>query len=162
MMTKRMTIVCLLAGAALLAACDQGPPAPEKTAQQLMAEDVQPTAEVFWDSVQYISDETGEHEIYPKTDADWKKTRDAATRMIALAELLQTPGYAEGRGDDWIQISQSLADVGRLAEQAADSKDPEKVFEVGGTMYSVCSGCHQAYPPAEGLGEETAAETPPA
>ena len=146
MMTKRMTIVCLLAGAALLAACDQGPPAPEKTAQQLMAEDVQPTAEVFWDSVQYISDETGEHEIYPKTDADWKKTRDAATRMIALAELLQTPGYAEGRGDDWIQISQSLADVGRLAEQAADSKDPEKVFEVGGTMYSVCSACHQAYP----------------
>ena len=162
MMTKRMTIVCLLAGAALLAGCDQGPPPPEKTAQQLMAEDVQPTAEVFWDSVQYISDETGEHEIYPKTDADWKKTRDAATRMIALAELLQTPGYAEGRGDDWIQISQSLADVGRLAERAADSKDPEKVFEVGGTMYSVCSGCHQAYPPEEGLGEETAAETPPA
>jgi hypothetical protein len=135
--------------AALLAGCDQGPPTPEKTVQQLMADDVQPTAQVYWNAVQYISDEEGEHDIFPRTDADWKKTRDAATRMIELAELMQTPAYAEGRGGDWAQISQSLADVGRLAEQAADSKNPEKVFEVGGTMYSVCSGCHQVYPPTE-------------
>lgn len=150
-----------IAGALLLSACG-GPATPEKTVQQLMAEDVQPTAQVYWDAVQYISDEQGEHDIRPQTDADWKKTRDAATRIVELAELLQTPGYADGRGEDWVQISQSLADVGRLAEQAADSKDPDKVFEVGGTMYSVCSGCHQAYPPAEGLPEETAAEAPPA
>ena len=67
----------------------------------------------------------------------------------------------EGRGDDWVQISQSLAEAGKLAEQAADTKDPDKVFEVGGTLYSVCSGCHQVYPPAEGLAPETAAEAPP-
>ena len=138
-----------IAVAALLAGCDQGPPTPETTVQQLMADDVQPTAQVYWNAVQYISAEEGEHDIFPRTEADWKKTRDAATRMIELAELLQTPGYAESRGDDWIQISQSLAEVGRLAEQAAESKDPEKVFEVGGTMYSVCSGCHQVFPPTE-------------
>lgn len=159
-MTK--ALIPVLAATALLGACNQGPPAPEKTAQQLMAEDVQPTAEVFWNSVQYISDETGQHEIVPKTDEDWKRTRDSATRMIALAELLQTPGYTEGRGEDWVEFSKSLADVGRLAEQAADSRDPEKVFEVGGTMYSVCSACHLAYPPAEGLPEDAAAEAPPA
>lgn len=151
-----------IAGALLLSGCDRGPPTPEKTVQQLMAEDVQPTAQVYWDAVQYISDEEGEHDIFPKTEADWKKTRDAATQIIDLAELLQTPGYAEGRGDDWVEISRSLADVGRLAEQAADSRDPDKVFEIGGTMYSVCSGCHQVYPPAEGLPEEAAAEAPPA
>lgn len=161
-MTKRNSIALAAAGAALLAACNQGPPAPEKTVQQLMADEVQPTAAIFWNSVQFISDEEGYHEIVPETDADWQKTRDAATRMIELAELLQSPGYAEGRGDDWIEISRSLADVGRLAEQAADARDPEKVFEVGGTMYSVCSGCHQVYPPAEGLPDDTAAETPPA
>jgi hypothetical protein len=155
-------LIPALAAAALLAGCDRGPPPPDQTVQQLMANEVQPTAEIYWDSVQFISDEEGYHEIVPETDADWQKTRDAATRMIELAELLQSPGYAEGRGDDWVEISQSLAEVGRLAEQAADSKDPEKVFEVGGTMYSVCSGCHQVYPPAEGLPEETAAEAPPA
>jgi hypothetical protein len=151
-----------IAGSLLVSACDRGPPPPEKTVQQLMADDVQPTAQIYWNAVQYISDEQGEHDIFPRTDADWKKTRDAATRIVELAELMQTPGYADGRGEDWVQIAKSLADVGRLAEQAADSKDPEKVFEVGGTMYSVCSGCHQVYPPAEGLPEETAAEAPPA
>ena len=155
-------LIPALAATALLAGCNQGPPTPDKTVQQLMAEDVQPTAEVFWNSVQFISDEQGYHEIVPETEADWQRTRDAATRLIELAELLQTPGYAEGRGEDWVEISQSMAEVGRLAEQAADSRDPEKVFEVGGTVYSVCSGCHQAYPPAEGLPEETAAEAPPA
>ena len=155
-------LIPALAAVTLLAGCDQGPPPPEQTMQQLMADEIQPTAKTYWDSVQFISDKQGFHEIVPETDADWQQTRDAATRMIELAELLQTPGYAEGRGDDWIEISQSLAEVGRLAEQAADSKDPEKVFEVGGTMYSVCSACHQVYPPEEGLPEETAAEAPPA
>ena len=154
-------LISAFAAATLLAGCDRGPPPPEKTVQQLMADDVQPTAKIFWDSVQFISDEEGYHEIIPETDADWQKTRDAATRMGELAQLLQSPGYTEGRGSDWIQISQSLAEVSRLAEQAADSRDPEKVFEVGGTMYSVCAGCHQVYPPAEGLPEETAAEAPP-
>jgi hypothetical protein len=150
-----------LIAAALVGGCG-GPPTPEKTVQQLMAEDVQPTAQVYWDAVQFISDETGNHDIFPKTDAEWKRTRDAATRIVELAELMQTPGYAEGRGKDWVQISQSLAEVGKLAEQAADSKDPDKVFEVGGTLYSVCSGCHQVYPPAEGLPPQTEAEAPPA
>jgi hypothetical protein len=156
-MTRKFAIA--LVAAALVGGCG-GSPTPEKTVQQLMAEDVQPTAKVYWDAVQFISDETGNHDIFPRTDAEWKRTRDAATRIVELAELLQTPGYAEGRGEDWVQISQSLAEVGKLAEQAADSKDPDKVFEVGGTLYSVCSGCHQVYPPAEGLPPETAAEPP--
>ena len=155
-------LIPALAVAALLAGCDRGPPPPDKTVQQLMADDVQPTAKIYWDSVQFVSDEEGYHEIVPETDADWKKTRDAATRMAELAELLQSPGYTEGRGNDWIQIAQSLADVSKLAEQAADSKDPEKVFEVGGTMYSVCAGCHQVYPPAEAPPEDSAAEAPAA
>jgi len=143
----------LVAGAvttALLGACSQGTQAPEKTVQQLMAEDVQPTAEIYWDAVQYISDETGEHDIFPRTDADWQKTRDAATRIGEFGALLQTPAYTEGRGDDWVQFAKSLVEVSKLAEQAADEKSPDKVFEVGGTIYNVCSACHQVYPATTG------------
>ena len=143
-------IIPALAVFALLAGCDQGPPAPEKTIQQLMAEDVQPTAKVYWDSVQFISDETGDHDIFPRNDAEWQRTKDAATELIELSELLQTPGYTEGRGEDWVQFSKSLGDVGRLAEQAAEEHSTDKIFEVGGTIYNVCSTCHQVYPPAEG------------
>ena len=151
----RLIAVCLLAGA--LGACGQGAATPEKTMQQLMAQDVQPTAEVYWNSVQFISDETGDHDIRPETDADWKKTRDAATKLGDLAVLLRSPAYTEGRGEDWTTFANSMSEVARLAEQAADSKDPDKVFEVGGTIYNVCSACHQVYPPATGPGSEAEA-----
>lgn len=161
-MTKSPSIVIATAMTALLAGCNQGPPAPEQTVQQLMANDVQPTAQKYWDAVQFISDAEGDHEIFPRTDEEWQSTKAAATRIIELANLLKTPAYTEGRGEDWTTFANSLAEVGKLAEEAADSHDPEKVFEVGGTMYSVCSACHQVYPPAEGLPEDTVAETPPA
>ena len=147
-MTKR--IVIAVAGAALLASCNQGPATPEKTVQQLMAEDVQPTAKIYWDSVQFISDETGDHDIVPQTDADWKKTKDAAVKLGEFAELLKTPGYTEGRNEDWTTFANSLGDVAKLAEHAADERNVDKVFEVGGTMYNVCSACHQVYPATVG------------
>lgn len=151
-------IIGMGAIALLLAGCKQEAEAPEQTVQQLMANQVQPTAEIYWNAVQFISDETGDHEIFPKTDAEWQRTRDGATKLGELAALLKTPAYSEGRGADWIQFSDSLAEVAKRAEQAADARDPEKVFEVGGTIYSVCSACHQVYPPAEGIpGEEGAA-----
>ena len=139
-------IIAGLAGTLLLAGCNQGPATPEKTVQQLMAEDVQPTAEVYWDAVQFISDETGDHDIFPKTDADWARTKGAATKLIELAELLKTPGYTEGRNEDWTTFANSLGDVARMAEQAAEERNTDKIFEVGGTMYNVCSACHQVYP----------------
>ena len=147
-MTKRLAI--LLAAAALVGGCS-GPPTPEKTVQQLMAEDVEPNAQIYWKSVQFISDETGDHDIFPRTDEEWARVKAAATRLGEFGTLLQTPGYAEGRGDDWLQFSRSLVEVSKLAEQAAEEKSTDKVFEVGGTIYSVCEACHQVYPPAEGL-----------
>lgn len=149
---SKARIIAIGTTALLLAGCNQTTPAPDQTVQQLMADEVQPTAEVYWDSVQYISDiERGDYEIVPQTDADWKRTRDAATRIGELGQLLRTPAYAQGRGEDWMQIAQSLVDVSKLAEQAADERSVEKVFEVGGTVYSVCKGCHDIYPPAEGI-----------
>jgi len=155
----RKTRVFAITATLLAAGCNQGAEAPGQTIQQLMADQVQPTAEIYWDSVQYISDEAGEHEIFPKTDAEWQRTRDAATKLIELAEVMKTPAYADGRGEDWIQFSNSLAEVGKRAEQAADERSRDKVFEVGGTIYNVCTACHQVYPPAEGFPEDGSAGT---
>ena len=155
-MTK--ALIPALAATALLAGCNQGPPTPEKTVQQLMAEDVQPTAEVYWNSVQFISDEEGEHDIFPKTDLEWQRTKGAATALGELGELLKTPGYTEGRGEDWVQFANSLIDVSRLAEQAAEERNTDKDFEVGGTIYNVCTACHQVYPATTGPEAEAAEE----
>ncbi len=114
-----------------------------------MAHVVQPTAENYWDSVRYISDEDGYHEYVPETDEDWEKTRAAAASLSEFGNLLMTPLYAEGRGADWIEFAQAMHEVGNRAEQAAIDQDVDAVFEVGGTVYNVCTACHQVYPPEE-------------
>jgi cytochrome c556 len=139
-------LIAALAATALLGGCKQGADTPELTLQQFMAQKVDPASKVYFEAVQYISDETGNHDILPQTDADWEKVRQAAADLQGYAAELQTPGYTEGRNADWTQFSQSLAEVSLQAEQAAKDKDPDKVFEVGGTMYAVCDACHMAYP----------------
>jgi hypothetical protein len=160
MTAKRLT--ALAVGMALLAGCDRGPPAPDKTIQQLMAEDVQPTAKIYWDSVGHVSElidgEVVDRDIKPETDADWKRTEDAAVRIGELAELLKTPGYTAGRAEDWTTFSNSLGEVAKLAQQAAQQRDTDKIFEVGGTMYNVCSACHQVYPATSGPEAEAAGQ----
>lgn len=136
-----------------LLGCNQGPP--PMPIKQFMAERVQTTAQTYWDAVRYISDESGYHEYVPKTAAEWERTRKAAEDLQALAKQLQTEDYTEGRAEDWTQFAKSLDEAAQLAEQAAIDKDPEKVFEVGGTLYAVCRACHQVYPPAAGEEESS-------
>jgi hypothetical protein len=119
--------------------------------REYMAGEVQPTAEVYWNAVQFISDEQGDHDIFPRNDAEWDNVRQAAVRLGEMGAELKEPKYAEGRGAAWIDFADGLIEVSAQAEKAAADKSTEAVFEVGGTVYSVCSACHQAYPPAEGL-----------
>jgi hypothetical protein len=147
--------IFVTAGALALASCNQGPP--PVPIKDLMAEQVQPTAQVYWDAVRFVSDETGDHDIMPRTDAEWEKVRKSAEDLGKFGELLKTEAYTEGRAADWTQFAQGLVDVSKLAEQAAVEKNTDKVFEVGGTVYSVCSACHQVYPPAAEPGAATPA-----
>jgi len=115
--------------------------------KQLMAVVVQPQADVFWRSAGSVTDETGEHDLTPTTDAGWLATRSAAATVAEMGNLLMTPQYAQGRGEDWMQFSKSLVEIGQRAEKAAADRNSDAIFETGGTMYNVCSACHQAYPP---------------
>jgi hypothetical protein len=150
--------------AAALAGCNKPEPSTPQAAmiaahdiQQLMAIVVQPQADIFWKSAGSVTDETGLHDLTPTTDAGWLATRSAAATVTEMGNLLMTPTYAEGRGEDWIQFSQALVQIGRKAEKAAVDRNSEAIFEVGGTMYNVCSACHQAYPPKTAAGGEAPA-----
>lgn len=110
-----------------------------------MANHVQPTAQVFWDAVQYISDEQGTHKIVPKTDEEWDRTIAAARTLKELAETLKQPEYAANRGTDWQDFAQGMVDVAGQAEAAARSREPDKVLDTGGVLYNVCSACHEVY-----------------
>ncbi|MXO58923.1 hypothetical protein GRI89_05145 [Altererythrobacter salegens] len=127
-----------------LAACTSGEPA--KPIKDYMAQDVQPTAEIYWNAVQFISDESGDHDIEPQTDAEWADVAQAAARLGEIGKELKDPAYSDTRGSGWNDFADGLIKISADAEAAAKAKDPDKVFEVGGTMYSVCSACHEAYP----------------
>ncbi len=157
-MVFKIRHVALLASTAMLAACG-GSDAdtvelPYGTAQQLMANEVQPTADIYWGAVKFesILNDDGtvtERDIRPETDEDWATVEASAVHMGELGAVMLTPAYADGRGDDWSDFAQGLIDVSARAAQAAADHDPDAVFEVGGTMYNVCRACHQMYPPEE-------------
>lgn len=134
----------LFAMAAALAACKAEP---RTSTKDYMVSEVQPTADIYWKSVQYISDEQGEHEIYPRTDAEWERVRRAAVRLAEIGAELKEPRFAQGRGAAWTDFADGLIEVAAQAEQAAVDQDVDAVFEEGYTVYSVCTACHQAYPP---------------
>lgn len=115
--------------------------------QALMANVVDPQAQVFWHSSGTLTDAKGQHDLTPTTEEGWRATRSAAATVAEMGNLLMTPLYAKGRAEDWIQLSQALVQVGMKAEKAAADRNADAVFETGGTLYEVCSACHQAYPP---------------
>jgi cytochrome c556 len=145
--------------AVAVAGCN-GEPAPVPyDVKALMATDVQPTAQIYWNAVQYVSDAAGLRKIEPKNDAEWARTRQAAAKLREYAEQLKSPAASAGRGTDWSDYAQGLADVAVQAEQAAKERDPDKVFAVGGSIYNVCSACHEVYMPLPG-GAHPAAAAP--
>lgn len=162
-MSRRVAKLVALASLVALGSCAQEPvEQPYGTPQQLMANEMQPTAEIYWGAVGFVSELIDgvavDREYQPETDEDWRSVADSAVKLRELGETLESPAYAEGRGEAWLDFAQGLQDISRQAEQAAIDKNPEAVFEVGGNIYNVCKACHQAYPPEEPEAG-TAAET---
>ncbi len=90
--------------------------------KQLMAAIVQPQADVFWKSAGSFTDATGTHDLRPSTDEGWLRTRSAAATVTEMGNLLMTPQYAQGRGEDWMQFSKALVEIGMKAEKAPSTR----------------------------------------
>lgn len=139
-----------LVAALVINGCEQPPdPTPFQEAidlQELMAHVVEPAAEVYWDSVGTIMDAEGTHEIAPANVNEWIAVENAAATIAESGNLLLIPAR---QVDDprWTALSQAMIAAGRTALAAADSRDPEAVFDAGGAVYVVCAGCHEAFAP---------------
>lgn len=113
--------------------------------QWFMANVMQPTTDVFWGSAGWLIDADGEHNLAPTTEEGWANVVTHAAILAELGNVLMTPPYADGRGDDWIEFAGALADVGMQAQAAAESRNEDQIFEVGSTVYRICEACHTAY-----------------
>ena len=133
---------------ALLVGCGGAPEPPPFSAvadpRQLMVSVIEPAAEVYWDAVGTVMDLEGTYEIEPRTHEEWEAVENAAYVIAESGNLLLMDERAQGR-PHWTAMSRSMIDIGRRAIEAARRRDPQAVFEVGGDVYLVCTGCHAVY-----------------
>jgi hypothetical protein len=179
---KSLLAVTLASG---LAACGQQnsttPPSVEQPAkvespfkltagiQDIMALEVDPSADALWESVSTTVTKTGAHVHKPLTDADWAKARGHALILIEASNLLLmdgrrvaregvqtledhgTPGNLtaeqsqqaiDANRQTFVSFATALRGVGSELLKAVEAKDTDAMMEAGATMDQVCEGCH--------------------
>ena len=132
----------------VLAACEQAPPStPYKavaSTKQLMAEVIEPAADVYWGAVGSVTDAHGTVETAPTTDDEWNTVRNAALTVAESGNLLMMDARARNH-DEWMTLSRGLIDAGERARAAAESKKAKAVFDAGAEVYQACVNCHAIY-----------------
>ena len=110
----------------------------------LMQAVVDPTADELWDAVRTIVDKEGTHEIRPKSNEEWTAARNHAVTLAESGNLLMMVPRAKD-GGEWMALSRAMVDQAERAIKAADAKNADELFTVGGDIYETCSNCHQKY-----------------
>jgi hypothetical protein len=166
----------VLAGAMLiLAACNNGSPAPAASApsaaaadsdarpyntklevKQVMAHGVDPIADALWEKQGWVIDAAGEHELFPTTDADWTAQAYASVALSELGNALMLPGRGASDEKRWQEYAAALNKMALRQSEMALKKDKQAFFDAGGQVYEVCKDCHQKYI----LGEDNAPPPP--
>jgi len=143
-------LLCLIGGALCVAGAscarqpDPPPYKPVATVVQLMEGPIVHAAEVYWDSVSTVVDKDGIHENFPKNDEEWEAVWAAGITIGESGNLLMMSSRAADNAE-WMRLSAALVDAGMEGAQAAESKNPEKVLELGEKIYNVCTECHMKY-----------------
>lgn len=178
-LTPVLRCTSLIAALLILEACSaQGtpvqpgvPPSPFQpiaTLQDLMAGEVDPSADAVWDSVATEVTAAGSKDQQPQTPAEWAEVRRNALRLLEATNLLlikgrhvaTTPFAAEAQGAlDSAQIEQridsnratfdqfavALRTTGLEALAAIDKHDAQALLRVGGSLDAVCESCHLTF-----------------
>jgi hypothetical protein len=128
--------------------CGSGPePPPFKPiadVKQLMQGAIDPSADVIWEATGTIISKDGVLERRPKNQEEWDAVRNAAIVLTESGNLLMMSPRAKD-GDAWIKRSQEMIDIAQAAWKAAEAKNVDQLFTIGGDVYEACSRCHQEY-----------------
>lgn len=154
-MNARLWVVtAAMLASGLLASCGKPAPAPSAAAEpaydltntvhDVMAYVLDPATDIVWAAAGTIVTEEGEQDLSPTTDEGWAAVKNAAAVVAESGNLLLMPGRAVDNAE-WADYARGLVDVGVKTMDAADAKDKQAVFDLGGQMYRICTACHQKY-----------------
>lgn len=82
----------------------------------------------------------------------WELVDYAAVSLAESAPLMLTPGRTCENGKpvpvndpDWIKFTKEMADVGRRAYAASQTRNQEKVSDISGDVADSCAHCHRMF-----------------
>ena len=94
----------------------------------------------------------GATDVYANVYSGWQAVENSAVALSETANLIMIPGRLCENGlpapierEDYRKAAQGLADAGRAAYKAAQSKNPDAMVEVSGTVADACAACHEVY-----------------
>lgn len=118
---------------------------PVTDVQGLMVNVVEPAAETYWDAAGWIMDiEEGTTVIRPESEEEWMSVRSAAYTLAESGNLLMMESRAVD-DEAWMGMSRSMIEVARRAIEAAEARNVQAVFDMGGEVYQTCLNCHAQY-----------------
>ena len=143
----RTRLALSLSAALLCAGCGGPQPPPFKPVadvKQLMLGAIDPNADVIWEATGTIISKTGVENRQPRNQEEWEAVRNSAIVLTEAGNLLMMAPRARD-GDLWMKRSQEMIDTGLAAWKAAEARNVDLLFTVGGDLYEACSRCHQDY-----------------
>jgi hypothetical protein len=94
----------------------------------------------------------GATNTYSSVYGGWQAVENAALALSETANLIMIPGRLCENGkpapidrEDYRKFAAGLADAGRAAYKAAQSKNLDAMVDVSGTVAEACSACHEVY-----------------
>ena len=89
---------------------------------------------------------------YNSVYGGWQAVENAALALQETANLIMIPGRLCENGrpvpldrEDYRKFAAGLAEAGKVAYKAAQSKNLDAMLEAGGTVTDACSACHEVY-----------------
>jgi hypothetical protein len=137
-------------GILLLSGCSQpqSPPfRPVADVKEIMRSIVDPAAGDVWSASGWITTKEGTVERGPSTSGEWTEIRKQAVTLTEAGNLLMIAPRAKDSGQ-WMALARALVDKGEECVKAAEQKNKQRMFDVGGDLYQTCLNCHQQYLPA--------------
>ena len=119
----------------------------EMKLDEFMPHVMQYSADGIWKRQGYTVDAQGEHSLFPKNDKEWEDAESASRTLAEVTNLLLLPGR---RVDDpaWTKAVIGVRVLALKAAEAAERKDPDEFFTVGGELDEACDTCHKQFDPS--------------
>ena len=102
-----------------------------------------PAAKNVWSVNAVMIDAKGEHDLSPRSDADWEQVVSGAATLAEATNALMIPQRA--RDPQWNVYARNLAEAANKAYLAAEAHDLKSISEVSDQLDGICAACHRHY-----------------